>query len=302
VSTTGIAPAATPWSTYGLLTLAAVFWGGTFVAGRLVSAEIGPFSAAFVRFLLASLLLSGLLLRQGNGFGRLRPRQWGAVVVLGATGVFAYNVLFFNGLRTVEAGRAAVIIAGNPIFIALFSALIFGERLNLAKGIGIVLSVAGAVTVISRGDPLALAQGEVGYGELAILGCVASWVAYTLLGKRVMSGLSALEAVSYSCMAGTVLLLLPAWHEGLGAALARLSTTGWGALFYLAFFGTVLGFVWFYQGVRTIGPARAGVFINFVPISAVIAGGLLLGEPVTLSLLVGGGLVLGGLFLANRFG
>ena len=289
------------WTVYLLLLLTAIFWGGTFVAGRVVSAEIGPYGASFLRFLLASLLLAGLLVRSG-GFVTLNGRQLLGVLLLGASGVFAYNVLFFTGLHTVEAGRAAVIIAGNPIFIALFAAILFGERLSMAKGVGILLSVAGAVTVISRGDPLALVRGHVGVGELAILGCVVSWVAYTLLGKRVMSGLSPLQAVAYSCMAGTVMLLPPAWAEGLGAELVRLSFAGWSSLVYLAYFGTVLGFVWFYRGVQEIGPGRAGMFINFVPVSAVLSGALLLGEPLTPSLLTGGALVLSGLVIANRFG
>ena len=105
---------------YLKLALTALFWGGTFVAGRIVALDAGPFSASFLRFSVASVLLAGLALRGGAGFGRPGLRRLGQLIALGLTGVLAYNVLFFMGLRLIEAGRAALIIASNPGFIALF--------------------------------------------------------------------------------------------------------------------------------------------------------------------------------------
>jgi drug/metabolite transporter (DMT)-like permease len=74
----------------------------------------------------------------------------------------------------------------------------------------------------------------------------------------------------------------------------------WASLAYLGVFGTALGFVWYYQGIERIGAARAGLFINFVPISAIILAALLLGEPITGSLIVGTAMVLGGVYLTNN--
>lgn len=288
-------------STYIKLCLAMLFWGGTFVAGRLVSQEVGPYTAAFIRFLTASLFLMPLLAYRESGFPKLDSRQMLAVLLLGLTGVFAYNLLFFSGLRTVEAGRAALIVAANPAFIALFSALFFEERFGLMKSAGFVISILGGVVVISRGHPAALLEGEIGAGEWMLVGCVFSWVAYTLIGKRVLHGLSPLAAVTYSCMVGAMLLSMPAYDEGLFQSLADLSLLSAFNLFYLAFFGTVLGFVWFYGGIKGIGPARAGLFINLVPVSGVSFGIILLGETPSVSLATGAVLVITGLYIANRY-
>lgn len=279
---------------------AALLWGGTFIAGRIVSAQMGPYCAAFLRFAMASALLLWLLVRTEGGVPRLSPRVLLGVVLLGMTGVFSYNLCFFSGLATVHAGRAAVIVATNPIFIALLAAVFFREPLSRAKVAGIALSVTGALLVISHGDYAALLAGGLGTGDLWIMGCVASWVAYSLIGKAVMGGMSALAAVALSCTAGTVLLAAPALNEGLLAELPGITPTGWASLAYLGVLGTVVGFTWFYEGVRTIGPSRAGVFINFVPVSAVILGFLVLGEPVDLTLVAGGALVLSGTWCANR--
>lgn len=282
---------------YLKLVLTMVLWGGTFVAGRQLAGQMGPFAAAFLRFAIATACLLAFARLKEGGLPRLDRRGLIGVLLLGATGVFAYNALFFTGLATVGAGRAAVIIAGNPILIALGAALFFGEGMTRRKAVGIALSVAGAVEVIGRGEPLSLLSSGLSPGDAAILGCVASWSAYSLLGKTVMARLSPLGAVTWSSLAGTLLLLPAALAEGLAPAAYPLSA--WASLAYLGFCGTVLGFTWFYEGIQAVGASRAGVFINLVPVAAVIQAWLLLDEPVDASLLAGGALVLAGVWLTN---
>ena len=116
---------------YLKLILTAVFWGGTFIAGRIVAREVAPFSAAFLRFVVASVILFGFIFKTQK---RLPPVGWKqllAVTALGLTGVFAYNAFFFSGLKTVTASRASLIITSNPAFIAIFAALFFRDRLSL---------------------------------------------------------------------------------------------------------------------------------------------------------------------------
>jgi len=283
-------------TTYLKLFLMAVIWGGTFIAGRRLALEVGPYSGAFLRFLIASTCLLALTLKIEGKMPRPRKGQLLALFLMGMTGVFLYNVLFLKGLKLIEAGRASIIIANNPIFIAVMSALIFRDRLNGLKVVGILISVTGAVIVITRGELSAGLEGGFGWGELFIFGCVASWVAYSLLGKSVMSELSPLVAVTYSSVIGAVCLLPPAITEGLWDT-GSYSLAAWVSVFYLGFFGTVLGFVWYYEGIKRIGPVRAGLFINFVPVSAVFLAFLIMDEPLTVSLLIGAVLVSSGVYL-----
>ncbi|GAB4372126.1 MAG: DMT family transporter [Calditrichia bacterium] len=281
------------------LLLTAFFWGGTFIAGRIIARNIDPFTAAFWRFAIASLFLVIILWKMEGRFPRLTLKQSLPIVLLGLSGIFAYNVFFFNGLHYVTAGRAALIIANNPVFISLFSAFFFKEKLSLLKIGGILCSVSGAILVISRGNWNTLLTGEFGIGEFYILLCVATWVIYSLVGKAVMIHLSPLVAVTYSCIIGTVALFFPTLMKGGFAHTTFISIEQWGSLFYLGFFGTVLGFMWYYQGIRAIGPMKASIFINFVPISAVLLAFLILKESLTASLLLGTALVTGGVYLTN---
>ena len=285
--------------TYLKLLLTAAFWGGTFVAGRSLAQNVGPFSAAFFRFAVASFFLILLVWKAEGKAALISRRQILPVILLGLTGVFCYNVFFFKGLKLIEASRAAIIIANNPIFIALFAALFFNEKLNTLKITGIVISVSGAIIAISKGNVLEILHGNLGMGEVYIFLCVASWVIFSLLGKTVMTALSPLSSITYSSISGTVLLFIPAFKEGLTDCIYY-SVSDWWNIFYLGFFGTVLGFVWFYEGINQIGPTKAGLFINFVPISAILLAFFILGEPLTASLVIGTLLVSTGVYLTNR--
>ena len=285
---------------YGKLLLTAFLWGGTFVAARVVTQHVEPFSASFLRFVVASFFLILLAGKRKASFPLLKKNLLLPAILLGMTGIFTYNVFFFMGLKTVTASRASLIVATNPVFISLFSVLLFKERMNAGKVMGIILCLAGAAIVISHGNLPEIFQGKLGWGEVYILGCVASWVAYSLIGKVIMKDLSPLHAVTYSCLIGTLALFFPAWQEGIYEQIMTYTAIDWTGIFYLGFFGTVLGFLWYYEGIQVIGPSRAAVFINFVPVSGVLLGWLLLDESINLSLLTGAALVIGGVYLTNK--
>lgn len=288
--------------TYLKLILAAFFWGGTFIAGKFLAGKVDPYSAAFLRFSIASLFLVVLTRSMEGPLPKVALRQLFGIFFLGFTGIFSYNLCFFNGLTMIHANRASLIIATNPIFISLASALFFKETLTPGKIIGLVLSVTGALVIISEGDLSSIVHSGIGAGELFIFGCVASWVSYSIMGKAVMNQFSPLASVCYSSLAGTLLLLIPAAYHGTFGHLTNYGFSEWASLVYLGFFGTVLGFLWYYQGIQKIGPMKAGVFINFVPVSALILAFFILGETVTPWILTGAVLVISGVFLTNLSG
>ena len=288
--------------TYLKLFLTAFLWGGTFIAGKGIAGSVDPYSAAFLRFAIASAFLIFLTRRTE---GRLPGINWGQAVnilFLGLTGIFAYNIFFFTGLSLINANRASLIIATNPIFISLFSVLLFKDQLSLLKIAGLCLSVTGALLVISSGHITSIFKTGVGKGELAIFGCVVSWVSYSLMGKPLMQSLSPMAAVCYSSIAGTLMLFFPALGHGLFSNIPTYGAMDWVSLCYLGFFGTVLGFFWYYEGIQKIGPMKAGVFINFVPVSAIILSYLILKEPITKEILAGAVLVTAGVYLTNFSG
>ncbi|MDK9706038.1 MAG: DMT family transporter [Desulforhopalus sp.] len=288
-----------PVVTYLSLVFTMFLWGGTFIAGRLLAGAVEPASAAFLRFFIASVAMLVLTKAIEGKFAMPSPRLWLSLLLLGLTGVFAYNVFFFSGLQYINAGRASLIVAGTPLVITIFAALFLKERLSLLKGCGVLVSLTGAILVISNGHPGSLFTGGFGRGEQALLGCVASWSAYSLIGRSVLRSLPPLTAVCYSSIIGTVFLAFPAVGEGLIGKLATITTLSWISLAYLGIGGTALGFSLYYIGIKKIGASRAGIFINLVPVFSLILSWLILGESVRMAVLAGGLLVLCGVTLAN---
>jgi len=183
--------------------------------------------------------------------------------------------------------------------ITLLSFLIFKDKLTRLKFAGIILSLTGALIVISQGNLQEVLHGQIGLGELFILGCVISWAIFSVLGKIIMKQLKPIIAITYACFAGTLILLIPTFIEGELLHFMHYDLAVWPSIFVLSFFGTALGFTWFYEGIDKIGPAQAGIFINFVPVFATALAVLILHEKLFPSLLVGAVFVFSGVFLNN---
>jgi drug/metabolite transporter (DMT)-like permease len=283
---------------YLRLVLMAVFWSGVFPAIHILLKSMALFTSVFLRFWWAAVILLILLRWREPRLPRLSPRETVLVVVLGLLGISIYNSVFTAGLSMVEASRAALIVPTNPAFTALFAAIFLRERLGAVRAVGVALSVAGALWVLARGNLFSLAELSFGTGELLLVLCIFLWSAYTLIGRVALSTLSPLALTAYVMLAGALPLSVPAAqeHESLG----RVTAEGWAAMAYLVVFGTVIPFLWFYEGVKKLGAARAAQFINLVPPLAVMQAILILDEPFTPALGTGMALVVAGLYLTNR--
>lgn len=286
--------------TYILLVASMALFGGTWVAGRILGQSIHPMSAAFLRFLSASFMLIFMCCRAEGHMPRLRREQILPVMFLGFTGVFAYSYFFFTGLQTIAAGRAALIVACIPVCISILSAFLYKEKFGPVRVMGALLSLVGVSVVIANGNPLELLSGGISRGDLLILGCVASWTAYSLGGRAVLKNLSPLTAVAWSCIFGTIMLLPPALAGQLMEDIIHARGVDWICILFLGVLATGLAYFWYYEAIQVIGASRAGIFINTVPVFAVIMGFLILGEPIHASLITGGLMVITGVYLTNK--
>jgi drug/metabolite transporter (DMT)-like permease len=152
--------------------------------------------------------------------------------------------------------------------------------------------------VLCRGDPRAFLHFDFGAGELILVLCIFIWSTYTIVGRVALSTLSPLAMTAYVMAAGALPLIVPAWFEH--APLDAVTGRSWIALAYLVVFGTIIPFLWYSEGVKALGAARASQFISLVPPLAVAQAVWILGEPLTPALAVGTALVVAGLYLTNR--
>lgn len=292
--------AASHGRTYLQLVVTMLCWGGTWVAARFVVQEVAPLGVAVWRFFFAATSLLGLVYWRHGRLPAISRREFMLILALGATGIFLYNLFFLFGMQHISAGRGALVVALNPVITLLAASWLLKEGMTTQKALGSTLALTGCLTVIGRGDPLALFDGKAGAGETLILGCAVMWSAYTLIGRQGTKSLSALLMTAYASCAGFIMLLAAALLDKPAQLAPHYSAGAWSAIIFLGLLGTTLGFTWFSAAVQEIGAARASIFINLVPVAAVLQGALLLGERLDLSALIGGTLVICGVILTQR--
>ncbi|WP_293266845.1 DMT family transporter [Neptunomonas sp.] len=288
---------------YLKLTTVAFVWGGTFIAGHSLMETLPPITAATARFIVAAVLLIAWVYKTEGGLPRLTTQQLLVTFFLGASGVFLYNVFFFEALSSLPAGRTALLVSLNPIITALVLGLLFGERLGVIRWLGIILAFVGAAIIITRGNLLAAAHdlsNVFGQGEIYMMCAVISWATYTIIGRYALKGLSPLAATTYATLWGLFLLMGTTLLFPPEPDFNQLSLLSIGSVIYLGAFGTVICFVWYYQGIKAIGPSRTAIFTNLVPVFGVLLAMLLLGEPILISMLLGGVLVILGVTMTNH--
>lgn len=293
---------AAPWyaSPYLLLTLTSVFWAGNFIVGRAVREAVPPIGLAFWRWVIA---LAILLPFVAGGVWRYRDvvrREWRILVALGVTGVGAFHSFVYLALQSTQAINAVLFLATTPLVIIAISWAAFGDRIGPAGAIGAVASLAGAVVVVARGDLEVLLALRVNPGDLWMLGAVPTWAVYSVCLKRRPHDLPPLTLLAVTMAIGTVAILpVYLWEHAAGHRF-DLDAGAVLGLAYVAVFASIVAYICWNQGVKEVGPNRAGVFVNLIPVFAALLAVVFLGERIAGYHLVAAALVFAGVVLINR--
>jgi drug/metabolite transporter (DMT)-like permease len=286
---------------YIILLLVPLFWGGAFGTTKHILSEIAPLTTSALRFIIAGLLMLAWSAWRGELVWASIKRNFFALLALGATGVFAYNYFFATGLQYTSAITAALIIVINPVFTTCIASFFMGEAWNWRTLVGVVISLIGVSLVISKGDLGTLTHMSIGIGEVYLFGSVASWVAYTLIVKKVTRTMENGVMTAVSTMMGAVMLLLISIvKEDQWSNVIHVSNQTMLEILYLAVCSTVIAFLLFNWGVQRIGATKASAYINLMPINAVWIAVLLYGETISAYHLIGMALTIAGVFITTQ--
>ncbi|MDU6492788.1 DMT family transporter, partial [Bradyrhizobium sp.] len=277
----------------------ALCWAGNAIVGRLAAGHIPPVTLSFLRWSLAFLLILPLAWKQlRQDWPAIRSRL-GIMIALSLTGIGAFNTLQYWSLEYTQALNTLLLQSSGPLIVAVWSLLLLRVHLTAAQAIGIVLSLAGVLLILTRGHPTALASITFNRGDLIFLLAMAIFGFYSVLSLKrpQIHGLS-MVAFTFGCGAASLIPLL-VWELHARPVMV-LDAKNLLSLLYVAIFPSTIAYLCFNRGVLLIGANRAAPFLHVVPVFGSIMAFVFLGEQPEIFHVIAFALVLGGVFIASR--
>jgi drug/metabolite transporter (DMT)-like permease len=284
---------------YAALTTAAVVWGGSVVAQKVALGPFSPVEASVFRGIGALLILIPLC-RWKEGIVSFSRKDWENFLLLGF-GVLGNHLFVLFGLQFIGAGAAGIIIGASPAITAFLSSLILKDIPLRVIWLGCLVSFLGVLSISGRSAVEGVGSNPL-FGGILVLCALVSWALYTIGCRKTMERFSPLTVTWTTLLISLIfeIPLLAMNHKVLVAGVETVPVSGWLALLYVMVFATALGQQAWLYGVKGIGPSRAGIFGNLIPVSALCFSLMILGEPVGMREISGIGLILLGVWLVDR--
>jgi len=288
------------WQPYLLLALANLFWAGNWVLGRALRDAFGPVTLNFWRWAVAALVLLPLALRQLAGKGALLRRNAGLLAALVITGFVLFQSLVYLGLRSTTTVNAVLLNCTLPLFMLLCSWGLERERATTGQVAGMLISFAGVVVILVRGELADLFKLRFHAGDAWILLAMPMWGIYSVLLKRWPRELWGTGFLLALALAGTPILLVGAAVESLGGMPTHITPAAVIGVAYTGLFASVGAFICWNRGVAAVGANAAGFSLPLLPAFGSVLAIVFLGEEVRTFHLVGIATILLGVFVATR--
>ncbi|MFL9922720.1 DMT family transporter [Herbaspirillum lusitanum] len=286
-----------PFSSYLYPFLAIVLWAGNVIVSKLAASAIAPTAITFYRLILVLILMSPFMLRPlWRNRAQIR-RHWWQLALSGLLAMALFQSLSYRAAESTTATNMAIVTALIPLLTALLSVIVLGEAVTLGMAGGGLLSFAGLLYLVGRGDPGAILREGVHMGDLLMLLAAASYALYGVLLRHWKLSIPVWQAVYMQAIAALVFmlpqfLLLPAGSAALDArTLPLIGYSGIGS-------SILLSFLWI-EGVKKLGPTRCSIFINLLPVLTAVFAILWLHESMQAYHLIGGGVALAGVLLTQ---
>jgi len=275
-------------------------WGVSFVATKTAVRDVSPVTLIFSRFALGLAVLFTIL-KFRRQLLPPPPSMWPMLALMGFVGVFVHQMLQAHALKLTTAVRTGWLIGLIPIWSVVLAVIFLGERLSPRAIFGLLLGVVGALLVITRGElSLSVLSFPATRGDLLILASTVNWAIYSVIGRGTLKSLGSGRATAFSILAGWAMvvplfLLSAGWRD-----YRFLSPSGVISILFLGIGCSGLAYLLWYAALEHLETARVAVFLYVEPLVTVIAALLLLGEPILVTTVVGGLLVLAGVFVVQK--
>lgn len=282
-----------------VLTLASAAFAFAHVVGRGIHSEVPPVGLSFWRWLLGAIVLFPFIYPSLKVNAPDIRRHIGPLTLLGGIMIVSATLLMI-GLNFTTAINASIINAIQPVSTVLLAMLILHDRLRLSQSCGVALGFIGVIAMIARMDPVALVRVQFNAGDILILLGSIGYSLYAINLRKIPNTLSPSAALFMIIVTGCVIVLPFYVIETILYKPVPISAHAIYAIVALSLVSTVFGTLMWNQGNQLIGPSRAGMFINLIPVFAAIMAIIFLGERLHQYQVICAALICGGIFLVLR--
>ncbi len=279
---------------------AVVVWGASFIATKVVLRDIPPVTVVWLRFAMGVVIL-GLAVALRKQFALLNRNEWLYFALLGFLGITFHQWLQSNALQTSEASTTAWIVSTTPVFMAILGWVVLKENLGAIKIAGILLAFMGVLLVVYDGNLRTISLRSFGKpGDILILISAVNWAVFSALSRRGLKTHPASLMMFYVMLMGWVFTSILFFATQDVSEIGNLTFNGWIAILFLGVFCSGLAYIAWYDALKALSTAQTGVFLYIEPLVAVAVAFFILGEPITLASMLGGGIIILGVWLVNR--
>lgn len=282
--------------TDALLLLMALIWGVNFSIVKFATEVMSPLAFTGLRVMLAALVLMTFAFLRGGKFPT--RREIFTLMALGMLGNGLYQIFFVEGISRTKVGNAALIVAATPALIAIISRVGGIERVSRRVHAGIALSLAGVILVVlgsarsSNGNATLL-------GTLLVFCGTLCWTGFTVMLGPYARRLDPLQLSAFTMLGGSVALLFATPKALIATDWGQVGIAAWGAVFYASVISMGVAYLFWYRGLRVLGPTRTAVYSNLQPVIAILVAWIFLHESPTIWQGVGTATIMTGLFLTR---
>jgi len=262
--------------------MTSVLFSGSYIAGKYTTLDLGPLTTTLLRYVIALLFLSGLLLHYKRRALILHGRDIVPALLLGLFGIVGYHYFFFLSLRYTEVANTAIINAMSPVLTSVAAGVFINERLSRRNYAGVLVAFVGVLLLLSRGNSDTILELRFNKGDLLMLLSVISWVVYALLIRTLLDRYSGFTLTFYATLFGVVMLLFLAPQEAPLQDIQAMSRASLWSVIYMGICGSGLGYLLYNLSIREIGPTRTSSFVySVIPIVVGVLALLFFQQPIT---------------------
>jgi drug/metabolite transporter (DMT)-like permease len=286
---------------YIMLTLCSLFWSGNFIVGKFATLyQVPPLTLNFFRWLIVWIIIIPFTFKNILKNFKTIKKNFYSIFIMSITSISVFNSVVYYFLNYTQVLNGALMISTIPVLIIFISFVFKTEKINFNQVFGVILSIAGVITIVTRLDFFRLINLDLNKGDFGLLIAMLSWAVYSIMLRTYKMPLKSLTFISVIVSIGLIFLLPQFLFEYKNHQVIQLNLPVILITSYVVIFAGLGAYIFWNKGVSIIGPNKAGIFLHLMPVFSSFMAIFILNEKIMSFHIVGAVIIVAGIFLSSK--